>query len=246
MSFIFVTVALDMLALGIIIPVWPTLVKSFTGLNDSSASIAIGVMSVLFAATQFFAAPILGVLSDRFGRRPVILFSNIGTALDYIIMALAPARIRRAQRADRRALLRRRRVLAVRLAEHDDVLDRHPDQRAVGHRGVGGTGLHDRTRAGRRARRVARRARRDAQRRDDRRADDLRRHLRLFHSRWSERHRVSGRTLVPRSDPAVRVDPGGVGGDSPRENRAQARPSIMTGDGRILREGAGGAEPSRE
>jgi len=91
MSFIFVTVALDMLALGIIIPVWPTLVKSFTGLNDSSASLAIGVMSVLFAATQFFAAPILGVLSDRFGRRPVILFSDLGTALDYIIMALAPA-----------------------------------------------------------------------------------------------------------------------------------------------------------
>ena len=91
MSFIFVTVALDMLALGIIIPVWPTLVKHFTGLNDSSASLAIGVMSVLFAATQFFAAPVLGVLSDRFGRRPVILFSNIGTALDYLIMALAPA-----------------------------------------------------------------------------------------------------------------------------------------------------------
>ncbi len=91
MSFIFVTVMLDMLALGIIIPVWPTLVKHFTGLNDSSASLAIGVMSVLFAATQFFAAPVLGVLSDRFGRRPVILFSNAGTALDYIIMALAPA-----------------------------------------------------------------------------------------------------------------------------------------------------------
>jgi len=90
MSFIFVTVALDMLALGIIIPVWPTLVKSFSGLNDSSASLAIGVMSVLFAATQFFAAPILGVLSDRFGRRPVILLSNLGTALDYVIMALAP------------------------------------------------------------------------------------------------------------------------------------------------------------
>ncbi len=91
MSFIFVTVALDMLALGVIIPVWPTLIKSFTGLNDSQASLAIGEMSVLFAATQFFAAPVLGVLSDRFGRRPVILVSNLGTALDYIIMALAPS-----------------------------------------------------------------------------------------------------------------------------------------------------------
>ena len=90
MSFIFVTVALDMLALGIIIPVWPTLVKSFTGANDSKAALAIGAMSVLFAATQFFAAPVLGVLSDRFGRRPVVLLSNLGTAIDYIIMALAP------------------------------------------------------------------------------------------------------------------------------------------------------------
>ena len=90
MSFIFVTVALDMLALGVIIPVWPTLVKSFTGANDSAAALAIGVMSVLFAATQFFAAPVLGVLSDRFGRRRVILLSNLGTALDYVIMALAP------------------------------------------------------------------------------------------------------------------------------------------------------------
>lgn len=91
MSFILVTVALDMLGLGIIIPVWPTLVKSFTGTNDATAVLAIGAMSVVWAIGQFFAAPILGVLSDRFGRRPVILASNIGTALDYVIMALAPA-----------------------------------------------------------------------------------------------------------------------------------------------------------
>lgn len=91
MSFIFVTVALDMLALGVIIPVWPTLVKAFTGQSDATASLAIGAMAVIFAIAQFFAAPILGVLSDRFGRRPVILASNIGTALDYVIMALAPA-----------------------------------------------------------------------------------------------------------------------------------------------------------
>ncbi|MDQ6823065.1 MAG: TCR/Tet family MFS transporter [Candidatus Eremiobacteraeota bacterium] len=91
MSFIFVTVALDMLALGVMIPVWPTLVKSFTGGSTASAAIAIGVMSVVWAVGQFFAAPVLGVLSDRFGRRPVILASNIGTAIDYGIMALAPA-----------------------------------------------------------------------------------------------------------------------------------------------------------
>jgi DHA1 family tetracycline resistance protein-like MFS transporter len=89
--FIFVTVVLDMLALGIIIPVWPALVKSFTGQNDAAAALAIGLMSVVWAIGQFFAAPVLGVLSDRFGRRPVILGSNLGTALDYVIMALAPA-----------------------------------------------------------------------------------------------------------------------------------------------------------
>lgn len=90
LAFVFVTVALDMLALGVIIPVWPTLVKSFTGASDADASIAIGAMSVVWAVAQFFSAPVIGLLSDRFGRRPVILASNLGTAADYIIMGLAP------------------------------------------------------------------------------------------------------------------------------------------------------------
>ena len=90
MTFIFVTVVLDMLALGVMIPVWPTLIKAFTGGNDATASLAIGAMSVTWAVAQFFAAPILGIISDRFGRRPVILGSNIGAAIDYVIMALAP------------------------------------------------------------------------------------------------------------------------------------------------------------
>ncbi|MEO9169584.1 MAG: TCR/Tet family MFS transporter [Candidatus Baltobacteraceae bacterium] len=90
MSFIFVTVALDMLALGVIIPVWPALIKTFTGQNDATASLMLGIMAVVWAVAQFAAAPVLGVLSDRIGRRPVILFSNIGTAFDYVIMALAP------------------------------------------------------------------------------------------------------------------------------------------------------------
>ena len=91
MSFIFVTVALDMLALGVIIPVWPTLIKSFTSQNDATASLALGAIAVVWAIGQFFAAPVLGVLSDRFGRRPVILASNLGSSIDYVIMALAPA-----------------------------------------------------------------------------------------------------------------------------------------------------------
>ncbi len=91
MVFIFVTVALDMFALGIIIPVWPTLIKSFAGANDATASLTIGIMGVLWAVAQFFAAPVLGVLSDRVGRRPIVLLSNLGTAIDYVVMALAPA-----------------------------------------------------------------------------------------------------------------------------------------------------------
>ncbi len=70
MSFILVTVALDMLGLGIIIPVWPTLVKSFTGTNDATAVLAIGAMSVVWAIGQFFAAPILGNSSRPAPQQP--------------------------------------------------------------------------------------------------------------------------------------------------------------------------------
>jgi len=90
MTFIFVTVLLDMVALGIIIPVFQPLLLSFTGGNYTSASLASGAFSVLFALVQFFASPILGTLSDRFGRRPLVLLSNAGTAIDYVILAVAP------------------------------------------------------------------------------------------------------------------------------------------------------------
>ncbi len=88
--FIFVTVLLDMVALGIIVPVFNPLVLSFTHGNYASASLLAGVMSTIFAAMQFFGSPILGTLSDRVGRRPVVLLSNLGTAFDYAILALAP------------------------------------------------------------------------------------------------------------------------------------------------------------
>lgn len=90
MTFIFVTVLLDMVALGIIIPVFNPLVLSFTRGNYASAALLAGVMSTIFAAMQFFVSPILGTLSDRVGRRPVVLLSNLGTACDYAILALAP------------------------------------------------------------------------------------------------------------------------------------------------------------
>ena len=90
MSFVFVTVLLDMVALGIGIPVWPKLILGFTGNNFSSAALVGGAFATIFAVMQFVVSPILGVFSDRVGRRPVILLSNLGTSIDYLIMALAP------------------------------------------------------------------------------------------------------------------------------------------------------------
>src|SRR5256714_335760 len=88
--FIFVTVMLDMLALGLIAPVLPKLILDFRGGNMNSAAMWNGIFGTVFALMQFFFSPVLGVLSDKFGRRPVILLSNLGLGLDYIVMALAP------------------------------------------------------------------------------------------------------------------------------------------------------------
>jgi DHA1 family tetracycline resistance protein-like MFS transporter len=88
--FIFITVTLDMLALGLIMPVLPKLVLNFLGGDTPSASKMFGIFGTVFALMQFLFSPLLGVLSDRFGRRPVILLSNLGLGLDYIVMALAP------------------------------------------------------------------------------------------------------------------------------------------------------------
>src|SRR5437773_54234 len=89
-AFIFVTVMLDMLALGLIAPVLPKLILDFLGGNMNSAAKWNGVFGTVFALMQFFFSPVLGVLSDKFGRRPVILLSNLGLGLDYIVMALSP------------------------------------------------------------------------------------------------------------------------------------------------------------
>jgi DHA1 family tetracycline resistance protein-like MFS transporter len=89
-AFIFITVMLDMLALGIIIPVLPKLVEQFENGNTARAAEVIGVFGTSWAVMQFLASPVLGALSDRFGRRPIILLSNLGLGLDYILMALAP------------------------------------------------------------------------------------------------------------------------------------------------------------
>jgi DHA1 family tetracycline resistance protein-like MFS transporter len=90
-GFIFATVTLDMLALGIIAPVLPGLILEFEGGDVSRAAQVAGWFSFIWSLMQFFAAPVLGVLSDRLGRRPVVLLSLLGLGLDYVLMAVAPS-----------------------------------------------------------------------------------------------------------------------------------------------------------
>ena len=89
LAFIFVTAVLDIVAMGIIIPVFPTLIEEFAGSNAEAGWIN-GAFVALWAAMQFVASPVIGSLSDRYGRRPVILLSAVGLAADYVLMALAP------------------------------------------------------------------------------------------------------------------------------------------------------------
>lgn len=90
LAFIFVTVVLDMLALGVVIPVLPGLIEDFLGGDTAQAAEVNGLFGTVWALMQFFSMPVMGALSDRFGRRTVILLSNLGLGLDYILMALAP------------------------------------------------------------------------------------------------------------------------------------------------------------
>ncbi|MDF0645844.1 MAG: TCR/Tet family MFS transporter [Nitrospira sp.] len=88
--FILVTVLLDVLSFGIVIPVLPVLVERFTSGDTARAAEVYGLMGTTWALMQFVCSPIQGALSDRFGRRPVVLLSNVGLGMDYILMALAP------------------------------------------------------------------------------------------------------------------------------------------------------------
>jgi len=89
--FIYITIVLDMLALGIIIPILPELIRQFLGGDTQRAAEIYGLFNTVWALMQFVCSPVLGALSDRFGRRRVILISNFGLGLDYILMALAPS-----------------------------------------------------------------------------------------------------------------------------------------------------------
>lgn len=88
-AFILVTAVLDIVAMGIVIPVLPHLIEEFVGSN-ARAGLLNGVFVALWAGMQFLASPVIGSLSDQYGRRPVILLSCAGLAADYVLMALAP------------------------------------------------------------------------------------------------------------------------------------------------------------
>src|SRR5690349_984571 len=97
LGFIFVTLLIDVIGFGIIIPVMPDLIIELAGMTPdtphavSFASKIGGWMLAAYAIMQFFCAPIMGGLSDRFGRRPVLLASLFGFAIDYLFLAMAPS-----------------------------------------------------------------------------------------------------------------------------------------------------------
>lgn len=88
--FIFITVMVDIIGLGIIIPVFPSLIEELTGEGLSSASAWGGMLMVSFALMQFLFSPVMGELSDKYGRRPILLLSLLGLSLDYLLHAFAP------------------------------------------------------------------------------------------------------------------------------------------------------------
>jgi DHA1 family tetracycline resistance protein-like MFS transporter len=90
MGFIFVTALMDVIAMGLMIPVLPNLVKEMVGGDYATATFWTGIFGTAWGLLQFFCSPILGMMSDRFGRRPVLLISIFGLSVDYMFMALAP------------------------------------------------------------------------------------------------------------------------------------------------------------
>lgn len=90
LAFIFLTILIDVIGIGIIVPVVPTLIRELTHEGLSRASQYAGGLTFAYAAVQFVAAPVMGGLSDRFGRRPVLLAALLGLGLDYVLVSFAP------------------------------------------------------------------------------------------------------------------------------------------------------------
>ena len=88
--FIFITLFLDVLGLGVIIPILPRLIDELTAGGIDNASYMCGALAGIYSLMQFVFAPVIGSLSDRFGRRPVILISLFGSGIDYFLMGWAP------------------------------------------------------------------------------------------------------------------------------------------------------------
>jgi MFS transporter, DHA1 family, tetracycline resistance protein len=88
--FIFITLVIDVLGIGLIIPILPALLQEFAGGDISKASRYSGLLMASYAVMQFIFSPIMGGLSDKYGRRPVLLFSLFGFGLDYILLGMAP------------------------------------------------------------------------------------------------------------------------------------------------------------
>ena len=89
--FILATLVIDALGFGLVVPIVPALVLHLSGRAVSAASIWVGMLMSCFALMQFACAPILGALSDRFGRRPVLLVSLGGVCVNYLLLAWAPS-----------------------------------------------------------------------------------------------------------------------------------------------------------
>jgi MFS transporter, DHA1 family, tetracycline resistance protein len=89
-GFIFFTLFIDILGIGLIIPVLPKLIEQYAGGETSSAAFYSGILTAVYAAMQFLFAPILGSLSDQYGRRPVLLLALFGLGVDYLLLAFAP------------------------------------------------------------------------------------------------------------------------------------------------------------